>query len=99
MGMVVDIIVADVTVTLHQIEGTNCKLPERLEKLQVQWREQKSSVSNWASYLTCIRASLPLCQSESAWITDCVSRAAAKGPKYGGGKGEGKGDTKGKGKG
>merc|ERR1711959_629655 len=97
--MVVDIIVADVNVTLDEIEETNCKLPQRLERLQMQWRQQKSNIANWASYLKCIGASLQASQSESAWIADCVSRAAAKGPKYGGAKGEGKGDAKGKAKG
>jgi len=98
--MVVDIIIADVSVTLKDMEETNCKLPQQLEKLQLQWRQQKSSVDTWASYFSCIGTPQPAFQSESAWIADCVSRAAAKGPKYGGGKGEGKGDNgKGKGKG
>merc|ERR1711907_388721 len=98
-----DIIIADVSITLKQIEETNCKLPQRLEKLQLQWRQQKSSVDSWASYFSCIGAPQPAFQSESAWIADCVSRAAAKGPKYGGAKGggrggNGKGDGKGRGK-
>jgi ubiquitin-protein ligase len=97
--MVVDIIIADVNLTLKEMEETNCKLPERLEKLQVQWRQQKSSIDSWASYFGCIGASQPGFPSESAWIAECVTRAAAKGPKYGGAKGEGKGDCKGKGKG
>merc|ERR1712072_1369680 len=96
--MVVDIVIANVDVTLQEIEKTNCKLPQRLEKLQVQWRQQKSSVDSWVSYFACIGVSRPAFQSESAWIADCVSRAAEKGPKYGGAKGEGKGG-KGKGKG
>merc|ERR1711918_140090 len=86
-----DIVIADAQVTLQEIEATNCKLPQRLEKLQVQWREQKSSIDNWMSYFQCIGVSLSTFSSETAWIADCVSRAAAKGPKYGGGKGEGKG--------
>merc|ERR1711907_613317 len=99
-----DIIIADVSITLKEIEETNCKLPQRLEKLQLQWGQQKSSVDSWASYFSCIGAPQPVFQSESAWIADCVSRAAAKGPKYGGAKGDakgdaGKGDGKGKGKG
>merc|ERR1719181_2706048 len=96
--MVVDIIIADVRVTLKDMEETNCKLPQRL--VQLQWRQQKSSVDTWASYFGCIGTPQPTFQSESAWIADCVSRAAAKGPKYGGAKGEGKGDNrKGEGKG
>merc|ERR1711881_578333 len=75
--MVVDIVIGNVEVTLQEIEKTNCKLPQRLENLQVQWRQQKSSVDSWASYF--------------AWIADCVSRAAEKGPKYGDAKGKGKG--------
>merc|ERR1712185_686225 len=87
--MVVDVIIADVSVTLKLMEDTNCKLTERLEKLQVQWRNQKSSIDSWSAYFEYIGASPPAFPSESAWITDCVRRAAAKGPKYGGGKGEG----------
>jgi len=98
--MVVDLIIADVSTTLQDIEETNCKLPERLEKLQVQWRQQKSSIDSWASFFGCIGTSQPAFQSSSAWIADCAGRAASKGPKYGGPKGDGKGDNgKGKGKG
>merc|ERR1712072_1130025 len=98
--MVLDIVIDDVKSTLQEMEATNCKLPQRLEKLQVEWRQQKSSIDTWALYLKCLGVSLPAGQSETAWIADCVRRAAAKGPKYGGGKGEGKGDSgKGKGKG
>ena len=32
------------------MERTNCKLPERLEKLQTLWRERKSSVKGWGDY-------------------------------------------------
>merc|ERR1711907_109592 len=97
--MVVDIIVGDASATLQEMEGTNCKLPLRLEKLQREWRQQKSAISNWASYFKCLGVSLPAGQSESSWIASCVQQAASKGPKYGGGKGEGKGDSKGKGRG
>jgi ubiquitin-protein ligase len=95
--MVVDLIIADVGTTLREIEETNCKLPQRLDKLQARWREQKSSIGSWSAYFRCIGASQPAFQSESAWIADCVIRAAAKGPKYGGGdgKGKGKGGSKG----
>jgi ubiquitin-protein ligase len=101
--MVVDVIIADVGTTLKLMEDTNCKMTDRLEKLQVQWRNQKSSIQGWAEYFKCIDASPPAFPSESAWIVDCVSRAAAKGPKYGGkgdakggnGKGVGKGGSKG----
>jgi len=97
--MVLDVIIADVGATLKEIEETNCKLPQRLEKLQVQWRQQKLSIDSWSSYFCCIGASKPAFQSESAWIADCVSRAALKGPKYGSGdsKGNGKGGKKGRG--
>jgi len=95
--MVVDIVVADASETLRQIESTNCKLPERLEKLQAQWRQQKSAIKDWPSYFACIGVSLKH-QNESMWIRDCVDRAANKGPKYGSGKGDGKG-SKGNGKG
>merc|ERR1711959_736397 len=52
--MVVDIIIANVDITLKEMEKTNCKLPQRLEKLQAQWREQKCSIDSWASYFACI---------------------------------------------
>merc|ERR1712085_186277 len=94
--MVLDTVIADVKVTLAEVEETNCKLPQRLEKLQVQWRQQKSAVDNWASYFKCIGVSLSDSKSELAWITVCVSRAAAKGPKYAGAKGESKGKGGGK---
>jgi len=97
--MVVDLVVADVGTTLKEIEDTNCKLPQRLEKLQAQWRQQKASIDRWALYFRCIGVSQPSFQSESAWIADCVSRAASKGPKYGSGDGKGNGKGKGKGKG
>merc|ERR1711865_1033301 len=102
--MVVDLIISDVSTTLKEMEDTNCKLPQRLEKLQVQWRQQKSCIDSWASYFGCIGTSQPGFSSETAWIADCASRAASKGPKYGGAKGEGKGgnvkgDAKGYGKG
>merc|ERR1712066_350264 len=96
--MVVDIVIGDVEQTLKEIEVTNCKLPDRLEKLQAQWRDRRSSIGTWAHYFKQIGAAPPAFPSEALWIADCVSRAAAKGPKYGGGKGEGKGKN-GKGKG
>jgi ubiquitin-protein ligase len=95
--MVVDVVIADVKSTMKEIERTNCKLPKRLENLQVQWRQQKASIDNWAAYFDVIGVSPPA-GSECAWIAECVSRAAGKGPKYGASKGEGKGDGKGKGK-
>jgi len=102
--MVVDLIISDVTSTLKEIEETNCKLPQRLEKLQGQWRQQKASVDSWKSYYGCIGTPMPAFPSAAAWIADCQKRAASKGPKYGGAKGDGKGyrgngDGKGKGKG
>merc|ERR1719456_1089559 len=38
--LVVDVIIADVKVTLREIEETNCKLPARLEALQTEWRKR-----------------------------------------------------------
>merc|ERR1712139_268898 len=96
--MVVDIVIADVKTTLAQMEETNCKLPQRLETLQAQWRQRKSCIDCWSSYFDCIGTVQPAFPSEADWIKDCVNRAAAKGPKYGGQKGDGKGD-KGQGKG
>jgi hypothetical protein len=97
--MVVDIVIsANVNATFKEIEESNCKLPQRLENLQARWRQQKSSIDSWASYYGCIGVPQPSFPSETAWIEDCVRRAASKGPKYAGTKGEGKGD-KGKGKG
>merc|ERR1712217_398469 len=85
-------------VTLKDIDSTNCKLPARLEALQGQWRERKTSTWAWADYFRHIGLSRPPFDSSSTWIADCVSRAAAKGPKYGGAKGDGKGGSKGNGK-
>jgi len=96
--MVVDLIISDVGVTLKDIEETNCKLPERLEKLQTQWRQQKASVDTWMDYFQCIRAPKPAFPNVGAWIADCATRAAAMGPKYGGAKGDGKGKGKSGGK-
>jgi len=91
--MVVDLIFKDVPVTLKEMESTNCKLPDRLETLQVKWREQKAATKDWNTYFRNIGVPAPVFQSETAWIESCVSRAMSKGPKYGGGKGEGsKGD-------
>merc|ERR1711907_313577 len=78
--MVLEIVIGDVKLTLQDMESTNCKLPSRLEQLQVQWRQQKSSVVTWALYFKCIGVSPSTFCSETAWIADCVSRATAKGP-------------------
>jgi len=93
--MVVDIIISDVAETLKDMEATNCKLPERLERLQLEWRERKASTTSWVAYYRNIGVAPPSFASDTAWIVDCVSRAAAKGPKYGGAKGEDKGAAKG----
>jgi hypothetical protein len=90
--LVVDTIIADVGTTLKEMEGTNCKLPERLEKLQAQWRQRKASTDTWATYYRHIGAAQPAFASTDTWIADCVRRASTKGPKYGGAKGEGKGN-------
>jgi len=97
--LVVDLIIADANVTLKVMEQTNCKLPDRLENLQVEWRKRKSSTDNWTAYFRNIECPKPDFDSEAAWIADCVRRAAAKGPKYAGdaNKGGGKGKSKGKG--
>ena len=95
---VVDIVIGDVNKTLGDMEETNCKLPERLEHLQSEWRKRKESVADWAAYFSCIGASRPSFPSTGEWIASCIQRAASKGPKYGSGGGGGKGD-KGKGKG
>merc|ERR1711904_524947 len=98
--MVVDIAIGDVAVALREIEATNCKLPDRLESLQAQWREQKAAPTTWGKYFEHIGATRPSFPSTQAWIDSCVSRAAMKGPRYqhsGGGKGKGKGGGKGRG--
>lgn len=100
--MVNDIVIADSKATLEQMEATNCKLPDRLEQLQAKWREQKTQTDSWSKYFQNIGASRPAFASIGEWIQDSVRRAAAKGPKYGGGKGQGKSDSgggKGNGKG
>lgn len=102
--MVVDIAIGSVEETLQEIESTNCKLPDRLDKLQAHWRERKESIQSWGQYFQQIGASRPAFPSTAAWIADCVRRAACKGPKYGGGgskgtsKGSGKGSWKGSGR-
>merc|ERR1712232_311858 len=97
--MVVDVVIGDVNETLVEIEKTNCKLPERLEKLQTLWRERKAATKDWSAFFQFAGASRPNHPSSNAWIADCVKRAAEKGPKYGGSKGSGKGSGKGGGKG
>jgi len=94
--MVVDIVIGDAGRTLQAMEATNCKLPDRLERLQKEWRERKSATDGWAAYFRAIGAPRPAFGSTEDWIADCVKRAAAKGPKYGGAKGEGKGGKGGK---
>merc|ERR1712007_126726 len=89
--MVFDVIIGDIAETLSEIKVTNCKLPERLEKLQVQWRERKSSTDSFATYFKHIGAPRPPFASTNEWIADCVRRAASMGPKYGGAKGNSKG--------
>lgn len=96
--MVVDVVIGDVPETLRQMELTNCRLPERLETLQSQWRQRKESIADWQGYFAFIGAAKPCFANSNLWIADCVSRAESMGPKYSGSKGEGKG-SKGKGKG
>jgi len=96
--MVVDVVIGDVPETLRQMELTNCRLPERLETLQSQWKQRKESIVDWQGYFGCIGAAKPSFGNSNLWIADCVSRADSMGPKYSGSKGEGKG-SKGKGKG
>jgi len=94
---VVDIVLGDVEDVKKQIELTNCKLPERLEKLQTEWRKRKELTDTWPKYFKAIGAPTPPFPSTDAWIQSCVQRAAEKGPRYGGaGKGAGKGKSKGK---
>merc|ERR1712048_1104956 len=93
--MVLDIVVAEVEHTLQDMEATNCKLPDRLEKLQKEWRERKVSTDTWGKYFEHIGASRPKFNSTGEWIQDCVRRASDKGPKYGGAKGQGRGSNAG----
>merc|ERR1712151_463255 len=92
-------VIGNVSETLAEIESTNCKLPCRLEKLQALWRERKAATKDWNDFFQFAGASRPNHASSAAWIADCVTRAAAKGPKYGGAKGDGKGKGKSGGKG
>merc|ERR1712118_376967 len=49
--MVVDLIFGSSALeTLDEIEKTNCKLPDRLEKLQSQWRKLKSDTKDWQMF-------------------------------------------------
>jgi len=97
--MVVDVVIGDVAETLPAMEATNCKLPDRLEKLQGLWRDRKSSTSSWAKYYQNLGIEPPATTTEqiNAWIAQCVQRAATKGPRYGGAKGGSKGGGGGKG--
>merc|ERR1712025_179577 len=65
--------------TLREIEDTNCKVPERLERLQSKWREQKATTNTWKLFFERIGASLPAFKSTEDWIDDCVKRSSAKG--------------------
>jgi hypothetical protein len=94
--MVVDVVIGDVPETLKLMESTNCRLPERLEALQSQWRQRKQSVVDWPGYFASIGAAKPAFGNCNLWIADCVSRAESMGPKYADGKGP-KGKGKGKG--
>jgi len=87
--MVVDLVIGDVPETLKAMETTNCKLPDRLELLQGEWRKRKQSTGSWSDYFKNIGSAQPKFGSTAEWINDCAKRAAAKGPKYGGGKGSG----------
>jgi len=89
--MVVDVVIGDVQDTLKVMEATNCKLPERLETLQKDWRARKQSTTTWPAYFAAIGAAPPSSGTISDWIAECARRAATKGPKYGGMKGSGKG--------
>jgi len=96
--MVVDIVIGDPTEVLVQIEATNCKLPERLQELQNQWRLKQPTIDTWSKYFAQIQATQPPFSDLSSWIRSCVSRAQDKGPKYGQ-KGHQKGQQKGQQKG
>jgi len=96
--MVVDLVIGDVPTTLRAMEATNCKLPERLEALQKEWRARKEATTTWTAYFGNIGATPPKSGTVGDWISACVRRAAEKGPKYGGAKGSGKGGVGGKGK-
>eukprot|EP00434_Breviolum_minutum_P033586 symbB.v1.2.029722.t2/scaffold3287.1/size59763/9 len=98
---VIEVVIGDVPKTLQEMELSNCKMPERLERLQQEWRQRKASVNNWGAYFKCLGVAQPQFGSTAEWITSCVRRAEAKGPKYGGAgqDGKGKGGKGGKGKG
>jgi len=85
--MVVDLIIGDVPETLNAMEATNCKLPDRLELLQAEWRKRKQSTASWSDYFKNIGSTQPKFGTTAEWINDCARRAAVKGPKYGGEKG------------
>lgn len=95
---VIEVVIGDVPTTLKEMELTNCKLPERLERLQQEWRQRKASVKDWGAYFRSLGVAQPAFGSTGEWIASCVRRAEAKGPKYGGNAGNG-GNGKGKGKG
>ncbi|CAJ1339114.1 unnamed protein product [Effrenium voratum] len=94
---VVDLVIGEPQQTLKEMEETNCKLPDRLERLQSEWRQRKESTKDWGAYFKVIGVDRPNFASTNEWIASCVQRAAAMGPKYGSGdKGKGKGKGKGK---
>mmetsp|Transcript_55129 Transcript_55129/g.102086 ORF Transcript_55129/g.102086 Transcript_55129/m.102086 type:complete len:648 (+) Transcript_55129:63-2006(+) len=112
--LVVDLIIGDVQETLEAMEATNCKLPDRLEKMQAEWKKRQAGTKTWEDYFGNIGAEMPAFPTLSLWIHNNVDRAAGRGPRYvdggkgdkgsgkgGGNKGKGgeKGDGKGSGKG
>lgn len=92
--MVVDVVIGNAEETLELMDKTNCRMPERLEVLQKKWREMSTATKTWTDYFANIGATRPVCRHPDEWIAMTVSRAAQKGPKYGGSKGKGKGKGK-----
>merc|ERR1712050_246162 len=72
--MVVEMVIGDVKETLREVEATNCKLPDRLERLQKQWRERKAATDGWSMYFKHIGTLQPAFPSTGEWIADCVRR-------------------------
>ena len=54
------------------MELTNCKLPDRLERLQQLWRERKSAVKAWGDFFRAPQWTEPFagrCRAEIGWFS------------------------------
>jgi ubiquitin-protein ligase/uncharacterized membrane protein YgcG len=88
-----EVIGTDPNRTAEAMDTSNGKIPERLDRLQRAWK-QREDPRAWRQFAeaTGCSSSMAVAMAEGTgeWIRDCVTRAKAKGSKYGrGGKGRG----------